>query len=125
MEIENRNQLPFLDVIVIKKQDDAIRHTAYRKATHTNCYLDAQYTTILHSYKESNREQRDQTYTARQRFHHHHKQSLPYENKANVHHHLCNKSVSPLHKGYGQNIGYYGDTKSKPYSPPTEKLDKF
>ncbi|GJQ65169.1 hypothetical protein Trydic_g7310 [Trypoxylus dichotomus] len=42
MEFENRNQLPFLDVSVIKKQDGTLGHTVYRKETHTNRYLDAQ-----------------------------------------------------------------------------------
>ncbi|GJQ87084.1 hypothetical protein Trydic_g23937 [Trypoxylus dichotomus] len=41
-EIRNRNQLPFLDVLVIKKQVGSVGYTAYRKTTHTNHYLNAQ-----------------------------------------------------------------------------------
>ncbi|GJQ66693.1 hypothetical protein Trydic_g4649 [Trypoxylus dichotomus] len=42
MEIENLNQLPFLDVLVIEEQDGILRHTVYRKAMHTNRYLNTQ-----------------------------------------------------------------------------------
>ncbi|GJQ82747.1 hypothetical protein Trydic_g19756 [Trypoxylus dichotomus] len=42
METVNRNQLSFLDVLIIKKQAGTLGHAIYRKATHTNCYLNAQ-----------------------------------------------------------------------------------
>uniref|UniRef100_UPI001AE043E5 reverse transcriptase domain-containing protein n=1 Tax=Chryseobacterium sp. RR2-3-20 TaxID=2787626 RepID=UPI001AE043E5 len=36
MEIEENNQLPFLDVLVIKKPNGRLGHTVYRKKIHTN-----------------------------------------------------------------------------------------
>ncbi|GJQ69429.1 hypothetical protein Trydic_g6544 [Trypoxylus dichotomus] len=41
MEIENQNQLPFLDVLEIKKQDGTLGHTI-GMPTNTNRYLNAQ-----------------------------------------------------------------------------------
>lgn len=41
METEDRGQLPFLDVLVIKKEDGTLGHTVYRKKTHTDRYLHA------------------------------------------------------------------------------------
>jgi hypothetical protein len=40
IEIENNNQLPFLDVLVKKKKDGTFGHSVYRKPTHTDRYLD-------------------------------------------------------------------------------------
>ncbi|GJQ72658.1 hypothetical protein Trydic_g1320 [Trypoxylus dichotomus] len=34
--IEYPNQLPFLNILVIKKRDGTLGHTVYRKATHSN-----------------------------------------------------------------------------------------
>ena len=39
MEREQQNQLPFLDVLLRKKQDGRLAHTVYRKPTHTNRYV--------------------------------------------------------------------------------------
>ncbi|CAK9823993.1 hypothetical protein ANTRET_LOCUS2231 [Anthophora retusa] len=41
MEIETDGQLPFLDVLVTKKQDGSLGHRVYRKLTHTDRYLHA------------------------------------------------------------------------------------
>ena len=40
-EFEENNALPFLDTLVIKKQDGGIAHKVYRKKTHTEQYLHA------------------------------------------------------------------------------------
>ncbi len=40
-EEENANQLPFLDVLVQRSQDGALKTTAYRKPTHTDQLLQA------------------------------------------------------------------------------------
>lgn len=39
MEKENNNQLPFLDVLVTKREDGKCGHKVYRKPTHTDRYL--------------------------------------------------------------------------------------
>ena len=41
MEVEKDGKLPFLDVLVMRKQDGTLGHTVYRKPTHTNRYLSA------------------------------------------------------------------------------------
>lgn len=41
MEVETDDQLPFLDVLVKKKQGGTLGHTVYRKPTHTDRYLNA------------------------------------------------------------------------------------
>jgi predicted GIY-YIG superfamily endonuclease len=41
MEIENEGSLPFLDVLVTKKSNGTLSHAVYRKATHTDRYLNA------------------------------------------------------------------------------------
>ncbi|CAK9810876.1 hypothetical protein ANTPLA_LOCUS6713 [Anthophora plagiata] len=42
METETNGQLPFLDVLITKKQDGSLGHQVYRKPTHTDRYLHAQ-----------------------------------------------------------------------------------
>ena len=39
MEVENERKLPFLDVLVTRKEDNSIDHSVYRKTTHTDRYL--------------------------------------------------------------------------------------
>ena len=41
MEIEESNCLPFLDTLIIRKQDIDVSHKVYRKKTHTEQYLHA------------------------------------------------------------------------------------
>jgi hypothetical protein len=41
MEIEENNQIPYLDVLVTRDKDQ-LRHTVYRKKTHSDRYLNAQ-----------------------------------------------------------------------------------
>ena len=41
MEIEENNKLPFLDVLISRKEDGSVSHQVYRKKTHTNSYLHA------------------------------------------------------------------------------------
>ncbi|XP_046384847.1 uncharacterized protein LOC124155175 [Ischnura elegans] len=41
MEIEENGLLPFLDVLVSKKQNGRLGHSVYRKPTHTDQYLNA------------------------------------------------------------------------------------
>jgi hypothetical protein len=41
MEIEEQNQLHFLDVLIYKKSNGTLGHTIFRKETHTNRYLNA------------------------------------------------------------------------------------
>jgi hypothetical protein len=41
IEIEKDKQIPFLDVLIMKRTDGTLGHTIYRKPTHTNKYLDA------------------------------------------------------------------------------------
>ena len=41
MEIEQNNQIPFLDVLVKKNEDGTLGHQVYRKPTHTDRYLQA------------------------------------------------------------------------------------
>ncbi|CAG5008445.1 unnamed protein product [Parnassius apollo] len=42
MELEAKNSLPFLDVLVIRNPNNTIGHTVYRKRTHTNRYLNGE-----------------------------------------------------------------------------------
>ena len=39
MELESNNSLAFLDILVIRKPNNTLSHTVYRKATHTDRYL--------------------------------------------------------------------------------------
>jgi len=39
MELEENNSIPFLDVLINRKQDGSLGHTIYRKNTHTYNYL--------------------------------------------------------------------------------------
>ena len=39
MEIETNSSLPFLDVLVTRKENQKLGHTVYRKPTHTDRYL--------------------------------------------------------------------------------------
>ncbi|GJQ70204.1 hypothetical protein Trydic_g22663 [Trypoxylus dichotomus] len=41
MKTKKRNQLQFLNILVIKKQDGILAYTTYRKTTHTNRYLNS------------------------------------------------------------------------------------
>ncbi|MGL5072033.1 MAG: hypothetical protein ACRC61_12320, partial [Aeromonas salmonicida] len=41
MEVEVNNRLPFLDVLLHKKEDGTLGHSVFRKETHTNLYLNA------------------------------------------------------------------------------------
>lgn len=41
IEIEKEGKIPFLDVLLTRLPDGHIRHTVYRKPTHTNRYLNA------------------------------------------------------------------------------------
>lgn len=41
MEIETNDELPFLDVLLMKESNGELSHTVYRKATNTNRYLHA------------------------------------------------------------------------------------
>ncbi|MFX0618098.1 reverse transcriptase domain-containing protein, partial [Escherichia coli] len=41
-ELENKNSLPFLDILVIRNPDNTLSHTVYRKETHTNRYLNGE-----------------------------------------------------------------------------------
>jgi hypothetical protein len=42
MEVEKNNCLPFLDVLVSKNSDGTLRHSVFRKSTHTDRYLHAE-----------------------------------------------------------------------------------
>ncbi|XP_046397683.1 uncharacterized protein LOC124164403 [Ischnura elegans] len=42
MEKETNGQLPFLDILIQKKKDGSLGHSIYRKATHTDLYLNNQ-----------------------------------------------------------------------------------
>ena len=41
MEIEENSSISFLDVLISKRMDGRLSHTVYRKATHTDRYLNA------------------------------------------------------------------------------------
>jgi hypothetical protein len=41
METESEGQLPFLDIDIYRRPDGSLGHRVYRKATHTNLYLNA------------------------------------------------------------------------------------
>ncbi|XP_071440278.1 uncharacterized protein [Hetaerina americana] len=41
MELEKNKQIPFLDVLVKRKEDGGLGHAVYRKATHTDRYLNS------------------------------------------------------------------------------------
>ena len=41
MEIEENNKIPFLDILISRKEDGLISHQVYRKNTHTDRYLHA------------------------------------------------------------------------------------
>jgi hypothetical protein len=41
MELEENNSIPFLDVLMIRKQDGTLGHKVFRKKTHTDSYLHA------------------------------------------------------------------------------------
>ena len=41
MDIEENNKLPFLDVLISRKEDGSVSHQVYRKNTHTDRYLHA------------------------------------------------------------------------------------
>ena len=41
MEIKENNKLPFLDILISRKEDGSISHQVYRKNTHTDRYLHA------------------------------------------------------------------------------------
>ena len=41
MEIQENNLLPFLDVLITRKNDGSLTHQVYRKKTHTDKYLHA------------------------------------------------------------------------------------
>ena len=40
MEVESGGQLPFLDVLIHRETDGSISTSVYKKASHTDCYLD-------------------------------------------------------------------------------------
>jgi hypothetical protein len=42
MELEDNNSIPFLDILMTRKQDGTIEHKVFRKKTHTDSYLHAQ-----------------------------------------------------------------------------------
>ncbi|GJQ76534.1 hypothetical protein Trydic_g2237 [Trypoxylus dichotomus] len=129
-EIENRNQLAFIDVLVLKKQDGTLgqipKSHSYQSVSQCafvppSCIVtmsdenpSVKMSPVSRRRSHSNRQQ-DQTYTVNQRFHYqHHKQRLPCENEVNGHYHLCNQSVSPLHKEYNeQNRSTYAQLSKK------------
>lgn len=41
LEVEKNGMLPFLDVLVCRKQDGSLGHGVYRKRTHPDLYLNA------------------------------------------------------------------------------------
>jgi hypothetical protein len=42
MEIEDTNNIPFLDILISKKYHGSLSHQVYRKKTHINKYLHAE-----------------------------------------------------------------------------------
>jgi hypothetical protein len=42
MKVEENGQLPFLDILICRKEDGILGHTVYRKPTHTDLYLNGQ-----------------------------------------------------------------------------------
>jgi hypothetical protein len=42
MELEDNNSIPFLDVLITRKQDGTLGHKVFRKKTHTDSYLHAE-----------------------------------------------------------------------------------
>ena len=41
MEVEENMRIPFLDVLIIRKEDGSLGHKVFRKSTHTENYLHA------------------------------------------------------------------------------------
>jgi hypothetical protein len=41
MELEENGSIPFLDILIKRKEDESLGHTVYRKKTHTENYLHA------------------------------------------------------------------------------------
>ncbi|XP_071454132.1 uncharacterized protein [Hetaerina americana] len=42
MEKEDNGQLPFLDILIKKREDRTLSHSVYRKPTHTDLYLNGE-----------------------------------------------------------------------------------
>lgn len=41
MEVEKESGLPFLDILIMKRQGGTLGHTVFRKFTHSNIYLNS------------------------------------------------------------------------------------